>query len=66
MREFAINIHIFIGQEFLRGQFIGEEKKGLKGGTEGKTDYKMETKHYYSVLVKVTNKAKYQEKLGIF
>lgn len=64
MWEFAINIHIFIGQEFLRGQFIGGEKRDLKEA-EGKTDFKMETKHF-SVLVKLINKAKYQEKWGIF
>lgn len=37
------------------------KKRDSKEAIEGKTDFKMETKHY-SVLVKLINKAKYEEK----
>lgn len=31
----------FIGQKFLRGQFIGKKKWDSKEETEGKTDFKL-------------------------
>lgn len=57
---------IFIEQQFLRGQFIGGKKKrDSKEATEGKTDFKMETKHY-SVLAKLINKQNIKRNEGFF